>query len=276
MIPPHEYGRAFYDGLLKALLRMMEDAHDEAPESLENGGGAPDRESVEDLLPPDARSLDGERLLEVFGSLIDAKDRYTGGHSRRVAELSGVTARALELEEDVRDTLRAAGYLHDLGKVKVPCRLLVKRGSLTPAEREEVELHASQGALVLEVTPGLRHLAPVVRHHHERWDGRGYPEGLARDRIPLAAQVLAVCDTYDAITSTRAYRPARSHDEALDEIRAGSGSQFGPRVAEAFVSLPSETFREIRGREAPVRAAFFQSLFPPAELHRRASGDRGS
>lgn len=229
------------------------------------------REAVEHLLPEDVSPLSADQLLEIFGCLIDAKDRYTGGHSRRVAGLSRAVARELGLGEEFRANLRAAGYLHDLGKLNVPLRVLIKQGSLTQAEREEVQGHAPAGAHILEAIPSLQHLAPGARYHHERWDGQGYPEGLSGPRIPRVARILAVCDAYDAMTSTRAYRPARSHDEALDEIHRGRGNHFAPEVAEAFLDLDDEVFYRVRDSETPRQEALFRFEPPWSDDRARSS-----
>ena len=109
-----------------------------------------------------------------------------------------------------------------------------------------MELHAAAGAEILGTIPGLKHLSPACRYHHERWDGGGYPDGLSGDRIPLVAQILSICDAYDAITSDRVYRPARSHREALEDIVFGAGAQFAPALVEEFVRLPRPTFEDLR------------------------------
>jgi HD-GYP domain-containing protein (c-di-GMP phosphodiesterase class II) len=198
------------------------------------------------ILPQEVSPLSSDQLLELLAALIDAKDPYTTGHSRRVAALSVAVARELRLGEHVRVTLWAAGYLHDLGKVSVPLRILTKAGPLDQRERRTVQAHPSDGARILEGIPSLRHLAPGARYHHERWDGAGYPEGIRGDHIPLVAQILAVADAYDAMTSRRSYRDSRSHDDAMEEIRASTGQHFGPMVAEAFLSLPAHFFQTVR------------------------------
>ena len=194
--------------------------------------------AAEELLPPEISPLSGDQLLEILSALIDAKDPYTAGHSRRVAILSVATAHRMGLDDDMLRTVWAAAYLHDLGKLSVPLRVLAKNGPLTEDELHAVQLHPSVGASILERIPSVRHLSPGARYHHERWDGRGYPEGLRGDHIPLLAQLLAVTDCYDAMTSNRAYRPSLDHDTALEEIARGTGVHFGPRAAAAFLSLP--------------------------------------
>lgn len=202
--------------------------------------------AASDLLPPSISDVSTDRLLKIFGSLIDAKDPYTGGHSRRVAALARAVAERLGLDGEAQQTARAAGYLHDLGKLTVPVRILTKRGCLAPSERREVCKHPVTGARILRSIPSLRHLTDACRHHHERWDGGGYPAGLSGDRIPLLAQILGVCDAYDAMTSGRAYRPRCSHDDALVEVARESGRQFGPRPAKALLTLPDELFRRVQ------------------------------
>jgi HD-GYP domain-containing protein (c-di-GMP phosphodiesterase class II) len=168
------------------------------------------------VLPQEVSPLSSDKLLELLASLIDAKDPYTTGHSRRVAALAVAVANQLALGDHVRVTLWAAGYLHDLGKVSVPLRILTKAGPLDALERRTVQAHPSDGARILEGIPSLRHLAPGARYHHERWDGGGYPEGIRGERIPLVAQILAVADSYDAMTSKRSYRDSRTHQHAMD------------------------------------------------------------
>ena len=188
---------------------------------------------------------DGGLLLELLASLIDAKDPYTGGHSRRVARLAEAVAETMGLDEGEQEHARAAGYLHDLGKLAVPSRLLRKLDALDDSEHERIRRHARDGAELLGEIPVLEVFAPACRHHHKRWDGAGYPDGLAGEGIPRVARILAVVDAYDAMTSARAYRPGRSHEEALLEVREQSEAQFSPVEAEAFLSLPASLFEEV-------------------------------
>jgi putative nucleotidyltransferase with HDIG domain len=210
--------------------------------------------AAQELLPPQISPLSGDQLLEILSTMIDAKDPYTAGHSRRVAILSVACANQLGMSDEMLETVWAAGYLHDLGKLSVPLRVLAKNTPLDDEEREEVRQHASVGATILERIPSLQHLSTGARYHHERWDGKGYPEGLKGDHIPLVAQVLAVSDSYDAMTSNRAYRRSRDHEVAMDEIARETGQQFGPRAAAAFLTLPDHLFQSIRKARAPMRA----------------------
>jgi putative nucleotidyltransferase with HDIG domain len=209
--------------------------------------------AVEALVPEEVSATDNQILLNLFSTLIDAKDPYTGGHSRRVALLAGEVAEVLGMGDEFRERVETSGYLHDLGKLSVPGRILRKMGALEASERIWIESHTTAGAGLLEEVPVLRSYASGARHHHERWDGSGYPEGLSGQRIPRMARILAICDAYDAMTSARAYRSAHSHEFAEREILANAGTHFSPKEAEAFLSLPEETFRAIRGFDAEVR-----------------------
>ncbi len=207
--------------------------------------------AAERLFPAEISPLSVEQLLEILASLIDAKDPYTAGHSRRVAILAVAMATRLGLDDRMKETVWAAGYLHDVGKLSVPLRVLTKEGPLDEDERIAVALHTHVGAGILAAIPSLRHLTPGIRYHHERWDGGGYPEGLSGDHIPLVAQILAVCDAYDAMTSGRAYQASRSHLEAVEEIARATGQHFGPGVAAWFLSLPEPLFEAVRRARHP-------------------------
>jgi HD-GYP domain-containing protein (c-di-GMP phosphodiesterase class II) len=207
------------------------------------------------LLPGEVSPLSSDHLLSILANLIDAKDPYTAGHSRRVAMLAVAVGSKLGFNGHMRSPLWAGGYLHDLGKLSVPLRILTKEGTLTNAEFERLKAHAKDGADILETITTLKHLAPGARHHHERWDGTGYPAGLRGDEIPLVGQILAVCDSYDAMTSQRAYRNSRSHESALEEIARCKGSHFSPRVAEAFLELEDYVFQAVRAESLAYRMA---------------------
>jgi HD-GYP domain-containing protein (c-di-GMP phosphodiesterase class II) len=139
------------------------------------------------------------------------------------------------MSPDELRNLRYAAAFHDIGKVAVPERILNKPGPLTEAERREVERHVEVGAEILSEVEFLEGVLPLLRHSHEHWDGGGYPEGLAGDRIPLGARVILVCDAHDAMTADRPYRRALAPDTARDEIRSAAGRQFDSRVASAFL-----------------------------------------
>lgn len=168
---------------------------------------------------------------------IETKDTYTKGHSVRVAQYCVAIARQMGLNDQAVQRLEYAALLHDLGKVGIAQSLLSKRGTLTPAEREAIQQHPDIGAHIIDSVPYLEDLVPVVRHHHERFDGSGYGHGLVGEDIPLAARIMSVADAYDAMTSQRPYRGALDPAVALAEVRAGSGTQFDGLVVAAFNEL---------------------------------------
>jgi diguanylate cyclase (GGDEF)-like protein/putative nucleotidyltransferase with HDIG domain len=185
------------------------------------------------------RSLQDSVHLSTVRALAAAVDARSPGmehHSRNVAALAVLLARELELDERTAALLEVAALVHDVGKIGIPDRILNKRGRLTSEESIVVRDHAVLGERVLQSTR-LTEVLPWVRHHHEHWDGTGYPDGLAGESIPLEARILAVCDSYDAMTSERSMRPAMSKAAALQEIDLGLGSQFDPAFGEVFLRM---------------------------------------
>lgn len=176
-----------------------------------------------------------EALRALIGA-VEAKDRYTFGHSQRVAELSTRLGLELGLSADRLRGLARGAYLHDVGKIGIPDHILNKPGRLDAGERAWIEEHPNTGAAMVAGSQSLVETIEVIRHHHERMDGTGYPDGLAGTSIPLAARVCAVADVWDALTSDRAYREAMSREQALGHILAGSGSHFDPAVVDALVT----------------------------------------
>jgi diguanylate cyclase (GGDEF)-like protein/putative nucleotidyltransferase with HDIG domain len=168
---------------------------------------------------------------------IDAKDQYTHQHIIRVQRYAVAVAIEMGLEGGDLEGVRTGALLHDIGKLGVPEYVLLKPGPLTPDEYEKVKKHPEIGAAILDPVEFPWPVLPVVRHHHERWDGSGYPDGLAGYDIPLTARIMAVADVYDAVTSTRSYRQAWSHDRAVELVRREAGSHFDPAVVEAFLKV---------------------------------------
>jgi putative nucleotidyltransferase with HDIG domain len=167
---------------------------------------------------------------------VDARDVYTaGGHSSRVADLAGEIAAHMGLSPEEVEQTRLAGLLHDLGKLAIPEEILRKRGPLTGPERQVLERHPQIGYRMLE-SLGVGPVAGWVLHHHERWDGTGYPHGLPGEEIPLGARIIFVADAYDAMTSDRVYRNRLTDDEALLELERCADSQFDPEVVRAFTA----------------------------------------
>jgi HD-GYP domain-containing protein (c-di-GMP phosphodiesterase class II) len=164
-------------------------------------------------------------------------DAYTAEHSRHVVDTALAVGAEAGLSRAGLAELGAAALLHDIGKIRVPNSILSKPGPLTDGEREVIAQHPGFGAEALMRVPGLEVVAIVVRYHHERWDGSGYPDGLSGMRIPLASRIIAVCDAYSAITSHRAYRAAQSHGRALAELQTAAGTQFDPEIVSHFEAV---------------------------------------
>jgi putative nucleotidyltransferase with HDIG domain len=195
--------------------------------------------------------------IRALAAALDARDPYTAGHSERVSVLSIAAGRTLGLSEGDLEVLRLGALLHDIGKIGVPDALLRKAGTLTDAEYEQIKQHPVLGARILRPVPFLARHIPIVELHHERPDGRGYPYGLLADATPLAARIVHVADAYDAMTSARAYRGARSATAAVDELRRHAGTGFDAAIVDAFVEslggLPGLSAQEARPKLSVVR-----------------------
>lgn len=174
-------------------------------------------------------------LLLALSRAIEARDPYASGHGARVTAIAETVAARLGWEEDRIDVLRMGAALHDIGKLTVSADVLGKPGPLSDDEMAHVRRHPETGARMVELVPSLRPAVAGVRHHHERWDGQGYPDGCAGSDIPPEARVLAVADAFDAMTSDRPYRPALSPQRAIAEMERCTGSQFDPEVVGALV-----------------------------------------
>ncbi|HDP24654.1 MAG TPA: HD domain-containing protein [Deltaproteobacteria bacterium] len=176
-------------------------------------------------------------IVKVMAAAIDARDSYTHGHSARVAQLSLLMGKNIGLSKDELAELEVACLFHDVGKIKTPDSILLKPGNLSPAEYKEMMQHVEYGASILSWAPSLVKYIPSTRHHHEWHNGKGYPDGLVGDKIPLFAAIIAISDTFDAITTDRPYRKALSREEALAEITRMSGIQFRPELVNIFIEL---------------------------------------
>jgi putative nucleotidyltransferase with HDIG domain len=166
---------------------------------------------------------------------IESRDPYTGGHCHRLTEQAGSTARELGLPQREIEIVRMGAALHDVGKIIVPDAILKKPDKLTPDEFVIVKQHCYSGGQICKRVPFLMDVFPIVYHHHERWDGQGYPDGLRGERIPQGARIVAVVDAYDSMTSDRPYRKAMSHQEAAEILRDGAGQQWDPTVVRVFL-----------------------------------------
>jgi putative nucleotidyltransferase with HDIG domain len=178
--------------------------------------------------------------LTALSAAIEARDPYAKGHSSRVTVFAQAIARALRFDKERISVLRLGALLHDVGKLVVPSAVLLKRGPLTDEELDVMRRHPAAGARMLRSLGAPETILPLVLHHHERWDGAGYPTGRRGDDIPLEARVLCIADSFDAMTSTRPYRASWTPEEALEELARCAGTQFDPDLVGAFAAAWSD------------------------------------
>jgi putative nucleotidyltransferase with HDIG domain len=198
---------------------------------------------VDNLRAQDRSANFFTHVSEILVSILDSLDVHGEGHSRAVAGYADMVTRRLGLPDAERRRIHFAGLLHDIGKTRVRPSLLSSSGQYDPEARREMELHCALGVEMLKPITLFADLLPIIHAHHERWDGKGYPSGLSGEDIPLGARVIAVADAFNAMTSGRPYSPARTFEEALRELEAGTGTQFEPRVVHLFAA-------EFRRRQA--------------------------
>jgi len=177
------------------------------------------------------------KTVRGFALAVEAKDRYTHGHSENVMKYTVVLAKYLGLPEAELENVKYAGLLHDIGKIGVSELILNKPGRLTPSEFDEIKKHPALGANIIADVPFLRPLVPMVLHHHEFYDGNGYPNGIKGEQIPFGARILSVADAYEAMTSDRPYRRSLSQATALEILSSGKGKQFDPRIVDTFQDI---------------------------------------
>jgi putative two-component system response regulator len=179
-----------------------------------------------------------ESVITTLGLTIEARDPYTAGHCERLARYAVGLGKTLGVDEAMLKSLWLGGFLHDLGKIAVPDRILLKNGSLDAEEWAVIQTHPATGADLVREMRTLDGVRPIIRHHHERFDGSGYPDGLAGAEIPLGARIMAVVDVYDALCTTRPYKPAFSHEEAIDILLRETAAGFwDPQVASTFIDM---------------------------------------
>jgi putative nucleotidyltransferase with HDIG domain len=197
-----------------------------------------------------------DTTLQALGDALDLKDRETEGHSKRVTAFTMAIARAMGLPREHIDVIARGAFLHDIGKMAIPDRILLKPGKLDEEEKVIMREHCYHGYQMLKKIPFLAEACEIVYSHQEHFDGSGYPRGLKGTEIPLGARIFSVADTLDAIISDRPYRPARSLGEARKEIQDWSGRQFDPEVVEVFLKMPDDIFeyvrREINAQNYPI------------------------
>ena len=182
--------------------------------------------------------------IEALTSALEARDPYTQAHTSRIRDIAVGMAVAMQVPEETRRSVHFGALLHDVGKIGVSDAILQKAGPLTDEEWAVMRQHPLIGERMLEKVEFLKSALPVVRHHHERWDGTGYPDGLARNEIPVGARIVAVCDAYDAMTSDRPYRKAMSSDRACEELLAHAGTQHDPLCTSLLVDVISKVGEE--------------------------------
>ena len=216
--------------------------------------------------------------IEVIGAMVataHARDHETIGHSFRVARYATALAQRIGIGGETLTAIEWGALLHDVGKIGVPQHVLRKTGPLSDDERTLMELHPRRGYQMLKGLLFLGTALDVVLSHHERWDGRGYPNGLCAEEIPLSARIFAVVDSYDAITSDRPYRPARGHADAADELRRVAGSQLDPHVVERFLEIPQTELERLRDLSQPIEAGLeaLLSVNPTPDAGRQHDDD---
>jgi len=187
-------------------------------------------------------------IIDTFRSLITSihlRDHYTERHSAHATELAIKTAKALQCSEKEIESLRIAGMLHDIGKIAIPDKILLKEGRLTDEEYTIIKDHPVIGENILKPVMLIDAERKIIRHHHERWDGKGYPDGLSREDIPFLSRILSVADSFDAMTSNRPYRKALRIDDAIDELQRNRNTQFDKNVVDAFTRLEGKKMRRL-------------------------------
>lgn len=188
--------------------------------------------------------------IEILRFTVEAKDAYTRGHSDRVSAYSVLIGEALGLSEDDLKTLKIGGLFHDIGKIGIPDSILLKTDKLDDEEYSEIKNHPTIGAHILSNATIFKDIIPIVKHHHERFDGHGYPGKLKGEEIPYLARIATVADSFDAMTSKRSYRDSLPIDVVKEEIKKNSGTQFDPEIAEVFLKILDEQPEEIRRIQA--------------------------
>jgi putative two-component system response regulator len=214
--------------------------------------------------------LDGVALA--LTAAIEARDLETGEHCRQLGTQGERVAAMLGLSEQERTTIRIGGYLHDVGKIAIADRILLKPGKLTDKEYREMQRHAEIGGSIVQTHEAMTDIARIVRHHHERFDGAGYPDRLAGEEIPLGARIISVADAFSAMTNDRVYRKAIGEEQAWEEIRRNAGSQFDPAIVELYELIAAADAEPINGAAvanpaaAPTATTDGDGVAPPAAV----------
>ena len=200
--------------------------------------------------------------VTLLSDVVEFEDPYTAAHSRSIVELVEATAEKMGVRKEERQRLEFAALLHDVGKIAIPKQILNKPAKLTEEEFALMKTHTIEGQLMLDRVGGLLgEIGEIVRSCHERWDGRGYPDGLAGERIPFAARLVFACDAYNAMTTDRVYRPGMSREDALEELARNAGTQFDPSVVAALTAVIEEGEPAVATADE-IRAILSQSAAP--------------
>jgi putative nucleotidyltransferase with HDIG domain len=181
------------------------------------------------------------QTIETLRYVVETRDSETRGHSERVSKLAGAIALQMGFDTKEKELIETAGLFHDIGKVGVPDSVLLKNGKLTDEEYDQIKLHPSAGEKILSTYTHFKDIMPIVRQHHERYGGGGYPDGLAGDEICPGARVISVADSFDAMVSNRTYRKGLGMQKAIEELKNGSSKQFDAEVVKAFLTLIEST-----------------------------------
>ncbi|MFQ5584275.1 MAG: HD-GYP domain-containing protein [Calditrichia bacterium] len=210
------------------------------------------------------------KSLNALMRALDAKDPYTSGHSQRVVQLAMLMAQELELPEDERYLLQLAAFLHDIGKIGMPDSILHKADSLEDYELRKAKKHPVIGSQIIGEIEEFSEVASIVRHHHERYDGSGYPDGLKGEAIPFFSRILAILDAYEALISGRSYQKARNREDALKEIEANANSQFDPYLVEIFIRVIQKNNSDITTKEIEKKVLYNLSSTNGKDNHGKA------
>jgi putative nucleotidyltransferase with HDIG domain len=211
------------------------------------------------------RTIDFHDVLECLIAMVEARDPYTSGHSSRVADVTLLITEYMGIAGDELETIHMAAHLHDIGKMAISEEILQKPGKLEPCEWDAIRRHPVVGYDILSRSHSLADIAKIVLHHHERWDGKGYPDGLSAYDIPFGSRIIALADSIDAMIYKRPYRPAFSLDECLKRLKEGIGTQYDPDIADAAIAVCfNEGVRCALNPETAKRLVWFTSLYGPA------------
>ena len=206
----------------------------------------------------DAKDQLEKAYLESIQTLrytVEAKDTYTRGHSDRVSEFAVLIGEKMGLSEAELKTLKIGGLFHDIGKIGIPDSILLKESKLSDDEYSEIKHHPSIGAHILSNATIFQDIIPIVKYHHERYDGRGYPENLAGEQIPLLARITSVVDAFDAMSSRRTYRNNLELEVIKEEIRKNKGTQFDPKAADIFLDILDNEYEKIEAIQEKYKGA---------------------